>query len=100
MRGFRTPARLLLVASVLASPSMIHAEDAVPTPPSVSDVQSIQVSKRVMRLYDGFIYPNYLVWLASADYPDTPGMFTMYLLTQPLNREEFWGCMQLYTASH
>jgi len=100
MRSLRTSARLLLAASVLASPTVMHAEDAVPTPPSVSDVQSIQVSKRVIRLYEGFIYPSYLVWLSSADYPDTPGMFAMYLLTQPLNREEFWGCMQLYAASH
>ena len=100
MRFPRLPVLLLLTASVLAVPRTMQAEDAVPTPPSVSDVQSIQVSKRVIRLYENWVYPNYLLWLADSDYPDTPGLFMVYLLMQPLDREEVWGCMQLYADSH
>lgn len=88
---------LLVLAIVAVSGTVsVRGESPGAPPPSLGSEQ-IEIPRGIRRVFQSSVYPSYLHWLGNSDgNEDSIASFTLFLMTQPVNRHEHWCFVQLY----
>ena len=92
----RLHALAILAIVAIAGTVSVRGESPGAPPPSLGSEQTA-IPRGIRRVFASSVYPSYLHWLANGDgNEDSLAAFTLFLLSQPVNRHEHWCYVQLY----